>query len=126
MMNDNINDVLLKEDIERLEADSVEIESIEKTTEQNAQASEEQKELSLAISTILGAGFDTICPAWKVQADEIEKLSECYACLVDKYFPDWATRFGLEINAILLTAIVVLPRLKTPRKEKKADNDDEK
>jgi hypothetical protein len=68
------------------------------------------------LKPVLGMGFGILAPNWQVSDSEVEQLSECYGQLVDKYFPKGVGNYGLEINAIMLTGAIVLPRLKMPRK----------
>jgi hypothetical protein len=75
---------------------------------------------------ILQMGFGVMAPNWNVQDSEVQQLAECYGQLTDKYFPDGLGDYGVEISAVMVTAAIVLPRLKLPRKvEQKAANDSE-
>ena len=64
-------------------------------------------------------------PNWRLKAPEKRALTEAYGALIDKYFPDGPGQWGPEINAIMLTAAIVTPRLVAgtpPRAEEKAIN----
>ena len=65
---------------------------------------------------ILQMGFGVVAPNWNVQDSEVQQLAECYGQLTDKYFPDGLGDYGVEISAVMVTAAIVLPRLKLPRK----------
>lgn len=69
--------------------------------------------LDAAISLLLGAGFEILAPNWKVTGVEVKQLSEAYAALAEKYIPEGS--FGVEISALLVTAMVIGPRIRTPR-----------
>jgi hypothetical protein len=68
------------------------------------------KMLLLAISPL----FDIFAPAWEVSADEKEALAGAYAEVIDKYFPEFDA--GCELNAIIITGMIVAPRIGKPRK----------
>jgi hypothetical protein len=65
-------------------------------------------------------GFAILAPNWQVTENEAEQLAESYAALVDKYLPDGIGNYGVEINALMITGAIVLPRLKVPRKAEPA------
>jgi len=46
-----------------------------------------------------------------LEAPEIDALSESYGLLLDKYFPDSSKLMGVELNCLLITAAVAVPRL---------------
>jgi hypothetical protein len=80
--------------------------------EQQANTPETQE----ILQPVLSMGFGILAPNWQVQPEEVEQLSEVYAALLDKYFPDGMGDYGVEITAVMVTGAIVLPRLKTPRK----------
>lgn len=51
-------------------------------------------------------------PAWEVADAEHAALAEAYAAVLDKWFPGGV--FGVELNALILTAAIVGPRLAMP------------
>lgn len=61
--------------------------------------------------------FGILCPNWNLQQSEIRHLSEAYAAVIDKYFPD--LDFGPELGALVVTVAILGPRMKTPRKLEK-------
>ncbi|WP_404402974.1 hypothetical protein LG288_05885 [Idiomarina seosinensis] len=77
------------------------------------------------LEAVLSGGFGILAPNWGVSAEEISQLSEHGAAVLDKYFPDndMFNRFGAEIALVTTAAMVITPRLGTPRKkpEKKPD-----
>lgn len=68
------------------------------------------------IAPIVGLACSVICPAWEIGAEEQGALSQSYADVIDKYFPEGAGAFGVELSALLVTAAIVTPRIKLPRK----------
>jgi hypothetical protein len=54
-------------------------------------------------------------PNWNIGEVENQKLSECYADLLDKYYPNICGSYGVEINALLITGAIFAPRIGTPR-----------
>ena len=72
-----------------------------------------QPEMSSAELFLLVGGpwFDILAPNWKVQQSEKKQLADMYGALLDKYFPDWSTRFGPEIGCIVVSAAVFGPRI---------------
>lgn len=76
-----------------------------------------QPETRQIVQPLLEMGFAVLAPNWGVSQPEIEQLSGAYSDLLDKYFPDGLGDHGLEINAILITGAIVLPRLRMPRKQ---------
>lgn len=72
-----------------------------------------EKEISSAELFLMVGGpwFDILAPNWKVGQDEKKQLSDAYGALLDKYFPDWSTRFGPELAAVVVSAAVFGPRL---------------
>lgn len=75
------------------------------------------------VELVLGPGLALLAPNWNISKSEVAQLSECYALVIDKYFPDGMGKFGPEIGAAVITLAVFGPRLNTPRKleEKKTD-----
>lgn len=72
---------------------------------------------SAALAPLVSAGFKILAPAWQVTAEESDALADAWAAVLDKYFPDGALlRFGVEVNALLLTLAIFGPRWTLPRK----------
>src|SRR3569833_1825478 len=65
------------------------------------------------IYPVLSLAFDAIAPAWAVSEQEMRALAAAYGELLDKYFPDMS--FGVELNALIITAAFLGPRMKLPR-----------
>lgn len=86
----------------------------------DAQAKAESAEPEMSTQEMLYPAIrlvmDIIAPSWKITDTECTSLASAYAAVLDKYYPDGLGRFGVEINAIFITAIVFTPRMKTPRK----------
>ena len=76
---------------------------------------ENVQEWKTIIGILLGAGFGIVAPNWNVQKSEVDALSDAYAPLLDKYFPD-ISLMGAEIAAVLTTAAIIVPRLGMDRK----------
>ena len=68
------------------------------------------QEWILIFQQVLTPTFALITPSWKVQAEEIEALSEAYGSVAHKYYPD-GVGDSPEIMAIATTAIVCGPRV---------------
>lgn len=68
------------------------------------------------LTQILTPVADIVCPAWKLQPAELQQLGDAYGALIDKYFPDGLTRWGAELNAALVTVMILGPRLKMARR----------
>lgn len=79
-------------------------------------AAEVMPETAEIVQQLLSMGFGVLAPGWGVTEPEIEQLAKAYGPLIDKYFPDGLGDHGLEINAILITSAVILPRIRMPRK----------
>ncbi len=112
----------LDQNIEQLEADiEADIAAAPSQTAIAAPAAEAQAadraktEYQGLFEQLLTPGFDVLAPAWEVSAKEITALSEAYAAVAAKYYPD-PDALGPEVGAVLLTAMVILPRAKLPRK----------
>ena len=67
------------------------------------------------IAPVIGLCCDLFAPNWKIQAQEKELLTDSYAQIIDKYFPDSLGKMGVELNALLITAAIITPRLGIPR-----------
>lgn len=77
-------------------------------------------ELAPAIAAALNVGFAVLAPAWAVTPEECQALGDGYAAVIEKYWPGAGCQMGPEITAVLLTAMVVGPRLGKPRKPEPA------
>lgn len=54
---------------------------------------------------------DLGCPNYQIQKAEKQALSESYGELIDKYFPEGIGAWGVELNALLVTAAIFGPRV---------------
>lgn len=61
------------------------------------------------------------CPNWQIKQAEREALAQAYGDLIDKYFPDGVGQFGVELNALLVTAAIFTPRIGQPRHKPEPD-----
>lgn len=89
------------------------------------QAGPETAEL---IAPIVQLATSALAPNWHIQKAESDALAEAYADVLDKYFPDVGSHFGVELNALLITAAIFTPRIGKPRfveEKKRAANDDQ-
>ncbi|PLA73514.1 hypothetical protein CYQ88_10855 [Hydrogenovibrio sp. SC-1] len=82
------------------------------------------------IQPIVNFATAVMAPNWEIQAEENEMLADAYSSLLDKYFPNAMGNFGVELNALLITAAVLTPRLGKPRfveaaNDEKAVNENE-
>lgn len=66
------------------------------------------------LTAILVPVFKVLAPAWAVSRDECALLGEAWGAVVDKYLPD--LDLGVELSAVLATALVFGPRWGTPPK----------
>jgi len=83
----------------------------------NVLISESQEETKKILMGVIVPAFALLAPGWQVQNAECEMLADAYAQLIDKYFPDGIGKFGVEINATLVTLAIFAPRLAIPRKQ---------
>lgn len=69
------------------------------------------------LAALLRPTFDIVAPDWRVTDSECEMLGQAYGAVIDKYFPD--LEMGVELTAVLVTAAVLGPRLRKPRRQEK-------
>ena len=58
--------------------------------------------------------FDLLAPAWDVKREEQRALADAYGTVLDKYFPAGITKWGAELNAIVISVMVFYPRRGMP------------
>ena len=58
---------------------------------------------------------DIFLPGWRVSEDEKRAVAGAWGALIDKYFPE--VEMGVELTAIIVTGMVIVPRLGVDRKE---------
>lgn len=56
--------------------------------------------------------FKLFFPAWEISPKECELLGAAHGAVIDKYFPDFD--LGVELNAVLITAMVFGARIGRP------------
>ena len=118
-MDDNITAESVTAEFEQLGADvgpDPEVLAAEQV-QQDVVAGQDQgvAEYKALLAQLLAPSFGILAPNWKIGDAEIDALSESYACVLYKYFPNSLETFGAELGACLVTAAVVLPRLSVPR-----------
>ncbi|RTR33518.1 hypothetical protein [Shewanella atlantica] len=90
---------------------------------QQAEYQEPQVTGKELVAPVVALACTMLAPAWNIQKEEVDALSGAYGDLLDKYFPEGAGAFGVELSALLVTGAIIMPRLGTPRKEEtKIDN----
>jgi len=87
------------------------------------EASEPEIPTAELIQPIVGMVAGIFVPNWDLKEPEIKGLSEAYGSVLDKYFPDTGKLMGVELNALLITAAVVMPRIGTPAKKEPSKPD---
>jgi hypothetical protein len=60
-----------------------------------------------------------LCPAWGLQPQELQMLAEAHAAALDQWFPN-GIDLGPTANAVIVTAMIIAPRVGKPRKVQKA------
>lgn len=61
---------------------------------------------------------DIFAPNWDIQREESEQLGTVYGALLDKYVPDSGLdKYGLELSALMVTAMVLKSRAGVPLKK---------
>lgn len=63
------------------------------------------------LEPLVSFGCDLACPNYRIKSDEKKELSESYGELIDKYFPGGIGNYGVELNALLVTAAIFGPRV---------------
>lgn len=71
---------------------------------------------------VLGPLFNALRPTWGVTDKEVELLADGWAPVIDKYFPEF--NLGVELNAALITVMVLGPRLGSRKAERVDDDQD--
>lgn len=92
-------------------------------SEQPGQSEDETEQQSeIPSSELLKPVFQMVGGILKpvLEDAEINALSEAYGALLDKYFPDSSRLLGVELNCLLITAAVAVPRLQYRAAERKA------
>ncbi|GLX80884.1 hypothetical protein [Thalassotalea eurytherma] len=80
---------------------------------------EPEIESAALVSQVIQVSADIFAPNWKIQAEESAQLGQVYGKLLDKYLPDSGLdKYGLELSALMVTAMVIGSRAGVPLKEK--------
>lgn len=93
-------------------------EQLERQSQQLATQENAADEWAAILQMALGPGFAILAPNWGISPDEIKALSDAYAPCAAELFPDMG-QAGPWVGAVMATAIVIGPRLGTPRKPPK-------
>lgn len=102
---------------------AIDFKALEQIAEQEnqEQADQEQAEQVPTIPTgeLLFPAISLItavaAPNWEISEDENKALSDSYAEVLDKYYPNVGESFSVELNALLITAAIFMPRIGKPR-----------
>ena len=100
--------------IDPAEMDAIAAEAgAEEAPESSGELMEEQEGPSTSdvLYPLISFGCDLGCPNWMVQDAEKKALSDGYADMIDKYWPGGVSKFGVELNALLMTAAIFGPRV---------------
>lgn len=93
----------------------------------NSVENEVETEISTAelLAPVIKVSADIFAPNWEFDESECEQLGIAYGALIDKYIPDNpASKYGLEISAVMVTLAVFGSRKGVPlRKEKKTEKE---
>lgn len=73
------------------------------------------------IYPIVSMATAVVAPNWEIKEEENKALAEAYGDLLDKYFPNVGQSFGVELNALLITAAIFAPRIGKPLKQEKKE-----
>ncbi|MFK5948524.1 MAG: hypothetical protein QM500_07115 [Methylococcales bacterium] len=105
----------LKNEFIQLEREAVNDESAQEESLQQESTGAIEKKTRDILLPVVSFACDILAPNWQIQESEKEILSESYADVLDKYFPNSMGNFGIEFNALLVTVAIFAPRIKTPR-----------
>lgn len=79
------------------------------------------------LAPVIQITADIFAPNWEINEDECEQLATVYGALIDKYLPDNpATKYGLEISALITTAMIFGARKGKPLTKEKPKADKNK
>jgi len=82
----------------------------------------EEMEISSAelMADVVQVTADVFAPNWDLQREESAQLGSVYGALLDKYMPDSGLdKYGLELSALMVTAMVLKSRAGIPLKKEK-------
>jgi|GEM_PF-6167491 len=83
------------------------------------------EDLSPIMGSIVTSTVEILCPAWGITPEEISQLAAAYGAVANKYLPAFVGRYGLEINAALVTLVIIGPHIGQPRHESPSSQDDQ-
>lgn len=88
---------------------------------------EPEIETAELLAPVIAITAEVFAPNWQLTKDEVTSLATVYGALVDKYLPDNpASKYGLEITALMTTAMIFAARKGMPMKlEEKQVNEPE-
>lgn len=87
------------------------------TGEQSVNEVEEISSAAL-MADVVQVTADIFAPNWDIQREESEQLGTVYGALLDKYVPDSGLdKYGLELSALMVTAMVIKSRAGVPLKK---------
>ena len=69
---------------------------------------------------VLEPTFAIVAPNWEVKGREVRELSKAYAAVAAKYCPE-VQKIGVELSAVMTTAMIVLPRIVEGRSLRKVE-----
>jgi len=93
--------------------------SPELNNEMTSEAAVDELSTADLLAPVIKITGDIIAPNWGLNEGECEQLAAAYGGLFDKYMPDNDfTKYGVEITALMTTAIIFGSRRGVPLKEK--------
>ena len=115
-MSDEITEKTISDEIDALSIDAgPDPEVLLSGEQQNNNEEDSINEYSGLLVTLFTPLFSLITPAWNIQSQEIKALSDSYASVLQKYFPDGTKAVGAELGAALVTVAIFAPRVSLPR-----------
>lgn len=118
-MSDHITKESVAQEFSQLAVDVTPVETVE-NTQAEAERQEQiliegSSEYKALLAQLLGPSFALLAPNWNVQEQEVEALSESYAVVLYKYFPDSLGQMAPELGALLVSLAIFTPRMNMPR-----------
>lgn len=106
-------------------SNAMDFKTLEQIAEQESQeqASQEQEQREqvpqIPTSELLYPAISLItavaAPNWGIAEEENKAIADSYAEVLDKYYPNVGESFSVELNALLITAAIFMPRIGKPR-----------
>lgn len=88
---------------------------------------EPEVETAELLAPVIAITANILAPNWQITDDETNQLATVYGALLDKYLPDNpASKYGLEITALMTTGLIFAARKGMPMKlsEKEVNQDE--